>query len=432
MRFVRLTNSFRSSEWKHVFSGMLTLAFGSGVARLIGLVCMPILTRIYSPEDYGVLAIFTALVMLLGPIMTLRYSQALPLPKTDAIAVNIFFCCVLLVLFLGLIISIVFWLFSFEILVFFSMEKVVGWWWLIVLGAVAISFYELLSLWATRKKEYRAIANSQIFQSLSGNLVKVLMGFLMLKPLGLMVGQCMSLSAGGSVLLKSFLSLGFPMLRKNVRWARMTFILRYYQDFFWFRLPSYILLALSMQMPVMLMAALFDAASTGQLSLAIMALALPVNLIGQAVARAYYAEVASLGKENIEKIYRLTKELQVRLFLIAIPFSVALYFFSESVFTVVFGRDWATAGTYAAIMAPYILFQLTSAPLDQVVNVIGSQKYFLLVNVLRVIGFSMVFLIGRFYEVDPTTYVLMVSVYLSFFYAGISFFIVNLVYRLTK
>jgi len=72
-----------------VFRGMGTLALGAGVARIIGVVSIPVLTRIYSPADYGVLAVFTALVGMLVPVLTLRYGAAIPLPRYDGMAMNL-------------------------------------------------------------------------------------------------------------------------------------------------------------------------------------------------------------------------------------------------------------------------------------------------------------------------------------------------------
>ena len=72
-----------------VFRGMLVLATGSGIGKIIGIAAIPILTRIYAPEDFGVLAVFTALVTIHAPLVTLRYVLALPLPRHDGVAFNL-------------------------------------------------------------------------------------------------------------------------------------------------------------------------------------------------------------------------------------------------------------------------------------------------------------------------------------------------------
>ena len=74
----RILNKITAGESGDVFRGMLVLLLGSGVARLIGIGVIPILTRIYTPEEYGVLAVYTSFVAILAPLLTLRYVQAIP------------------------------------------------------------------------------------------------------------------------------------------------------------------------------------------------------------------------------------------------------------------------------------------------------------------------------------------------------------------
>ncbi|MBF6615098.1 MAG: oligosaccharide flippase family protein, partial [Candidimonas sp.] len=85
-------------EAGNVFRGMMTLLLGAGLARIVGLLSIPILARIYSPEDFGVLALYTAFIAVVVPVMTLRYVQAIPLPKTDVMAFNLFSVCFKLII----------------------------------------------------------------------------------------------------------------------------------------------------------------------------------------------------------------------------------------------------------------------------------------------------------------------------------------------
>src|SRR5690554_432400 len=78
----------RSAE-ASIFKNMAKLTAGTGLAKVIGVLSAPIITRIYLPEDFGVLSIFTSVIALIVPLGILRYSLALPLPKNDGLATNI-------------------------------------------------------------------------------------------------------------------------------------------------------------------------------------------------------------------------------------------------------------------------------------------------------------------------------------------------------
>ena len=68
---------------------ILTLMTGSTIANAIPVAISPILTRIYSPEDFGLLALFLAVTTIFGTIVNGRYELAIMLPKKDEDAINI-------------------------------------------------------------------------------------------------------------------------------------------------------------------------------------------------------------------------------------------------------------------------------------------------------------------------------------------------------
>lgn len=147
---------------------MFTLALGSGIGRAIGVLSIPILTRIYTPDDYGVLSVFTALVFMLVPVLTLRYVTAVPLPRQEGTAMNLMVLSAVLMLASVLFFTLVLLFFAEPLLSLISMEALAPWWWLIVLGMLATACYEIMTAWGTRRRGYRTIARTQVVQSVVG------------------------------------------------------------------------------------------------------------------------------------------------------------------------------------------------------------------------------------------------------------------------
>ncbi|MBE7927494.1 lipopolysaccharide biosynthesis protein [Pseudomonas saudiphocaensis] len=419
-----LERIFKSEAGK-VLNGMVTLLLGAGLARIIGLLCIPVLARIYSPEDFGVLALYAAFVAVLVPVMTLRYVQAIPLPKNDVIAFNLFSVCFKLIVFFSIMLTVVLAIWAKPILNFFDMEALLPWWWMLVLGATGAALYELFSLWATRKKDYKVIAKTQFTQSLIGNLAKIGLGLLAIKPLGLIVGQFLTQSAGITAFIKSARQ-DFNSYSPRVQLGKEKFVAKYYQDFVWYRLPSQFLMVFSVQAPVVFMAALYSNESTGQLSLAIMALSLPVGLIGNAMAKAYYAEIAALGKNRIGQIRKITIAVQKNLFGIGVPAVFIAYFTAEPLFVLLFGEEWTVAGKYAVMLSPFILLQFTSSPIVQAINIVGSQLTFLLINIMRFVGLLGVYFVSSRYGFSEEEFVSTISAFLCIFYSVMTFFLLYL------
>lgn len=378
-----LSKAFGGSA-SNVFKGMATLALGSGTARLIGIAAIPILTRLYSPEDFGILAVFSALILILAPLLTLRYVLAIPLPRHEGMAFNLLVLSVGLMFIITLLATLILWVFGEPLLALFSMEVLAPWWWLIALGLLAAAIYEMLTLWATRQRNYRVIASTHVWQSVLGSITKVALGLLAFKPFGLLVGQVVT-QGGGSLKLVNNFQNDFKNNYHYLRWSRMRIVAWRYRGFPIYRVPSQFLMAFSVQAPLLFIAMLYNPQTTGQLGLALMAIGLPVQLFGRTLAKAFYAEAASLGNKQSVEIRQMTYAVLKRLAFFSLLPALALYLFGPAIFKLAFGERWELAGTFASILAVYLVFQFIQTPVSHVFYLFDGQKALLWLNVQRVV-----------------------------------------------
>ena len=370
-------------DTQKVFRGMLTLALGSGAGKLIALAAMPILTRLYTPEDFGALAVFTTLVALLVPIATLRYVIALPLPRHDGTAMN------LLVLSLGLmtgltaLFTLVIAYLGEPLLTALSMEVLVPFWWLIALAIFGAAAYETLSMWATRKRAYKLIAQTNITQNAAGAGVKILLGLIALQPLGLLIGQVAAQSVGITRIMRN-LREDLVANTRHIRLYRISLVARKYIAFPLWRVPSQFALIFSMQAPILFVAALYSAEIVGQFSLATAVIAAPAGLIGINTARAFYAEASALGRNRTAEIRAMFLSVIKRLAIASLIPMVILFLFGEVIFSLVFGADWAIAGSFSQALSIYIFFQFIHMPVGRVFDLLAGQRQYLALNLQRV------------------------------------------------
>jgi O-antigen/teichoic acid export membrane protein len=417
-----------SLETKRVFRGMRTLLWGTGGAKLLAVASIPIITRLYSPEDYSVLALYISFVIIGSSILTLRYTQAIPLPKTDGVAINLLVLCVKLVLALGFVLGCILFFYAESLFRVFSVEELTPWWGLVAIGFIGTALYEVLTLWATRKGEFKALAYSQFFQSLSGTSVKIIAGLLSFKPYGLFIGQLISQTAGVIQLGRSACR-DYKKYRVKVKQSRQVKLALYYRAFVYFRLPSQLLLNLSMQAPILIAASMYEKGDVGQLSLAMIALSLPVSVIGQSVSQSYYSAVAKLGKQNLDTIMGVTLSTQLKMFSVGLPLVLFGYIFLEYIFIYVFGDEWSDAGRYASVLSIYLLFAFTSSPFVQVLNIVSDQVVFLYINIFRVCLLSALFVYCQSFEVGVDEFVVYFSSVMIFFFIMVSFYILYSISR---
>lgn len=422
--FRRALNRAFGGEAGGVFRGMAVLATGSAMAKLVGIAVMPILTRLYLPEHFGAMAVFTALVVMLSPFMTFRYVLSVPLPRHDGLAVNIMVLCAGLIALSGAALALILAFFSRPLLSLLSMEAVAPWWWLVVIALFGAGTYETLTLWATRKRAYKAIAQTEVTQSLAGTAVKLGFGILTPGPLGLMVGQIVAMSGGIGALLRAF----GGTLRANLRHVRLSRLRKVawrHRGFPIYRMPSQFLLAFSQQSPVIFVAAMFGGSTAGQLGLSFTVLALPVTLLGGSVGKALYGEAASIGIRHPDRLLRLVKVTQARLFAMALLPAAILFFFGADLFGFVFGESWRMAGLFASILSVYLVFQFSSAPLMQMMNLLDVQHVFLGINLVRACSLAALFLITQAAQLSTIVFVWSFAALGAAFYIYLSLWVVN-------
>jgi len=427
-RIARKWNS--NNPASSIFRNMAMLASGTSVAKVIGTVSLLIITRIYLPEHMGVLSVFTALTAMLIPLGTLRYTVAIPLLKSDRLATNLAMLCGMFLLIISTLIFLFFWFFASDVFNLLSMNQLLPYWWLLPVTIAGTGLYELLTNWAVREKAFKPLAKTKIWQSVIGSTVKIGLGLLGMKPLGLLIGQVFTQAGGILSLLKSFhrkLKANF----KHVSRKRMVFLLRRYADFPKYRLPSQFLLILSTQAPLLFFAWHFGAETTGQLGLALMILALPITLFGQTTGQAYYAEIAKIGRKNPQEIYNVTKSITKKLFLISIPPFLVLLLFGPWLFEFVFGELWHEAGIFASILAVYLLAQFVSSPLVNALSVFEKQLLFLMINIIRAVGIVLIFGTSYGLRLSPDKTILVYSLALSMHYIFTAFIVFKVIKRAT-
>ena len=403
------------SNNRSILKNMAILATGSGIAKVIGVISIPIITRIYSPEHLGALSVFIAMSALLVPFGSLRYSVTLPLPRHDALALNLAVASFGFLVIVSLLSIILLGFTAEPIMNLLSMPSLIPYWWLLPIAIFGAGLYEILNSWATREKSFKTIAKANVWQSILGAVVKIVLGVFGFKPLGLLVGHVVNQSAA-IYKLSQLLIQKLKTHRKKITKKRILFLIKHYKDFPKYRLPSQFLMVFSMQAPLLFSAWLYGAEATGQLGLALTALALPITLFGQTTGQAYYAEISRIGRKQPERILAITKSITLRLLFVSIPPTLILFFFGPRLFQLVFGSEWHQAGFFASLLSVYLLTQFISAPLVNALSVFEKQGMFLMINVRRTIFIVAIFFSSYWFEWDIVKMLFIFSLVLSVHY----------------
>lgn len=375
---------------KNAFArGVSVLVGGTVGAQAVMVIASPLLTRLYTPEDFGLLAVYASILSLFTVIASLRYELAIPLPEKDTEAAHVAILSLFLV---GLITAIS----AFVILIggeslakLINTPAMVNYLWLIPVGVFAIGCYQVFNYWAIRTKSFGNIAKTKISQSI-GTLIVQLSSF-KLGVLALMLGQ-----TGGQAV--GVMALARPALKsahfKGWHWSDIKKVARRYKSFPIFSTWGGFLNTASMQLPPLLFAIFFSAGVAGLYALAHRVLAMPMSLVGSAVGNVFFANAAEAYRED--RLAPLFESVYDKLVSIIMPVMLILMFDAPRLFAFVFGESWQEAGELARWMAPWLAVVFIASPLSVLFDILQKQKigmYFqslmLFVRVLAIgIGFQ--------------------------------------------
>ena len=387
------------------------------MARIISVAALPILSRLYLPADFGLLASFTAALTLILPLATLRYAQVIPIVRSEGGAramANVAYAS------LG----------GTSVVLLISLLLAVQW--EAELGGLRLSYvtagflllayllsgaYEILSSQATRDRRYRSLSATSMKQSAVSAVAKTLFGMASLRPEGLLLGHVVGLGAGLlslNVGAKSQRSVGGAGAKRAMTLARS------FWQFPALRLPSQFLLAGASQLPVLYVAAAYDLETAGFFGMAMVLMTTTISMATISLGQAFYGEIAAVYRKTPERVAEFTFAIQVRLLIAGAAAAAFIYFAAPYVVVTLLGSKWEVTGIIVSYLSPYLLFQFASTPVVRVMDLLRVQWLFLLINGTRLAAVGGVALYTHATEGTVLEFVRIYSIIMSLFYIGVT------------
>lgn len=396
-----------------LFKNILKLISGEGIGRAIGFMAAPFITRLYTPSDFGILAVFASLCALCYPFCTLRYNIAIPLHPNEKVGINALAACLLILVINTVIIVITFVFFHSQILSLCSSENIDAFWYFVPVAFFLCGISEALSYYSTRYRYFSIIAKVTVTQKIIGASTKIVLGLLHFNVIGLLIGNILAESGGLTFYIRTY----WRRLKEGARdvtWRKIRFVLKRYIDFPLYRLPSQILQTASGSLPILYFAWHFGTGATGRISLAITMLSVPVAIACTSVGKAFYGEIAALGRKNGREISALTVRIMQRLLVISIvPFTLIICF-GPWIFQTYFGTEWTQSGIFARYLCFYLIFRFVYSPIsDGIFNVFEQQKLVFWLEVSRITIVALSLFTSYFYNISVANTIVIYSLALT-------------------
>lgn len=371
---------------KQKSSGFLTnvlkLVGGSAFAQGLGVLVLPILSRLFAPQAFGVAELFTSITIIISVVACLRYELSIMLPESDAEAANLFGVSVVFTIIVSLITGIVFFIFGNNISGLLHSEELEIYLWLVSPAVFFSGLFLALNYWNSRTKHFGRLSLARVASSSVNQATRLFTGFTGFVSAGALIGasilgNCISTAILGTQIWRDH----GRLFRANIRWHSMLAGIRRYKKFPLFSSWSILLNSISRQLPAWFLAFYFSPQVVGFFALSRLVLSAPMRLVGNSVAQVFYQRAAEANvktkdlQDVVEKVY--TGLIALGVFPI-----ILLTLVGKELFVVAFGSQWAEAGIYTQVLAIWIFFQFISSPISTLASVFEKQDSLLVFSIV--------------------------------------------------
>jgi O-antigen/teichoic acid export membrane protein len=326
-----------------------TLASGTALAQAIPLAISPVLTRLYTPENFGMLAVFTAIVSSLSPAVCGKYEVAMVLPQSNSQGIELLGIALWFAFIMSSVFLLVVTFFSGSILSLLKAQNLSGWIYLTPIFLFLTGLMTAMTYFANRQQDYGMMARSKIVRAFSAALISIVLGMAGFGVSGLIFGVIVGLLFAVGYLFYLF---GRQFTPGFLTWnSSKKTLLKNYKDFPLYNASSGLLDGITMSLPVFFLAHYFPETVVGFFALVLRIGNTPLSFISGSVSQVNLKKIVDLvnNKQDIRSyLFKLTGGL----FLLVLPPTILFVIFSPALFANLFGAQWREAGHYMQILIP--------------------------------------------------------------------------------
>lgn len=361
---------------------VLLLTSGTIIGQILALLATPIISRLYTPDEYGILGSYTSIIAIGSVVAMLRYEVAIPGSDSDSDAGNL----LILTLVIGLCTSIIYAFVCLFIIAplgaLLNIQALVPYLWLVPIGIFVIALYQALSHWAIRNQDFSTLAKTKLIQSASMTSVQIMLGIFSFGQIGLILGKILGQGGGCGIILRKIIGQNQSLLRSVSLGGLLDVGLRYNS------FPKYSAIAALMgaayiNLPPLFFVTLYGTTIGGWYILVMDTLLIPINLMSVSITQAYFGELVKLKQSSSDNILSISWHRLKQLSILGIVIVFLLNIVAPFLIPLVFGPQWASTVKCLQILSPMVLISFITAPFGCIIDVFQRQDLHLIREIVR-------------------------------------------------
>lgn len=393
------------------FKNVFMLASGSIIAQIVTIICSPITTRIFTPEEIGIFTLITTAVTIFSPIISLRYEisivneseldNALSLMQLSTIVCGVFSAIVTLcyIIYYNLFSSVNYNLFLMALMIYAL---------LFITGIINI-----LVSFNNRMSQYTLITKLYVIRIGMQNIFMIIFGLMKSGVLGLMISQLLGLLFGFKSQIGELVN--HKEYLKKVDNSKLNHIAKKYKKQVLWSTPATLLNGLSYSSMNYFIHFLYGEAILGFYSISYRILGLPLSVVATNISKVYFEKASKeyVVKGNCEISFKKTLLFSI---VLSIPMGLVMYFMAPIAFKVIFGESWYKSGVIVSIMTPMVMVRFIASSVNVSTIISNKQNVDLFMQVILLLASLIVFALTYEFKLDLNVYLKLVNAFISVIY----------------
>jgi O-antigen/teichoic acid export membrane protein len=379
---------------------MLVVMAGSGAAQVISMALVPVISRLFSPAEFGVSGSFGAVAGVIAAAVTLEYSQAIMLPRSKDDALGLLAVSLSSTSFVAFLTLTICVLAPGFINGLMQTQGVFPLTLLVVSTLVSGTNYSFQA-WAVRAKAFKQTSTSQVIRSFSGKGATIGFGFLGAGAPGLIAGNIVG-NALASINVFRVLLPDLGLLRKQATPSSMVKLAREYRDFPAYTASQGVINALSGGLPVLLLTRFFGLPVAGSYAFALNVLTFPMGFVLGALRQVLFQK-ASESQHQGRSLSALYIKVTATLFGMALLPTAVILAWGPHLFGWFFGAQWQTAGEFSRGLMIWMAVVFCNLPAVLFGRIIRIQRFVFFYDVSLLVARTAALVLGGFFLSAPQT-----------------------------
>jgi O-antigen/teichoic acid export membrane protein len=399
-----------TSKIKELKLGQSALLAGSaGIGQAISYIFMPVLSRVFTTEDYSTFSLYYAWIVPLAVFSTFRMEFAIPHQSDSEKRFSTAHLTIKNSIYITLICALI--LALGYVFGFLSHPEMCIW---LPLGILSISIPQILYFLSTRENQYKKSGLYRIINNLVLQSATALLGWMTWGSYGLIIGMLIGQLAGTLTLATGNFK-KIIQARSSKTWIQS---LHEFKSYILYSTPQGLIETLQLSGTIFVIYALFDEPYPGLFYLCWRILQSPISLISNTIFVVHYNNASQLHNQN-EDYQWLIKKTAKLLFAVGAFIGVLLFFLGPWLFALFLGEPWREAGEIARILSLWFVFQFAVTPFSFVAILEKEQRTAFLLSVIDIIVKLLSLVVGCYFQsikIGLTLYSITSSILLLYTY----------------